>query len=252
MMIDRPCLISGFLIIIFSCFTGVSLRAQEILTIDLAEDHVDITTGFDGANLVLYGTKDRAGDVAIVVRGPERSITVRKKSAVAGMWVNREWINFRDVPVYYDYALSRPETEISKSPVLVREGIGLSGMKFIPSGVKDDDERIGSFHEGLIRNKQKEGLFPLYPKKIEFLNDNFFKTTLYVPSNVPKGRYEIETFLFQDGRVVDSSITTLKVGQIGMSASLYDLAYNHSFAYGLTCIFIAAFAGWLINFIRNK
>ncbi len=239
-----------FLLLILTPVT--SAKAQQGMAIDLAQDHVDITTGFNGGFVVLYGTKNHAGDVAIVVRGPERDITVRKKGQFMGMWVTGEWIDFHDVPLYYDYALSRPESQIAPQDVLTREGIGLSGMTFRAMNVREDDARIGSFHEALIRSKQKQGLFPLKPKKIEFLHPNFFKTVLYVPSNVPKGRYEVEAFLIEDGRIIDSSRDTLKVAQIGTSASLNDLAYSHSFLYGLACIFMGAFAGWFINFIRNK
>ena len=53
------------------------------LTIDLAEKSVNITTGFTGASLSLFGVKEQTGDIAIVIQGPERRMVVRRKDQVA-------------------------------------------------------------------------------------------------------------------------------------------------------------------------
>ncbi|MAE50568.1 MAG: transmembrane family protein [Micavibrio sp.] len=240
-------------VLVFSSIGLTQAYAQKTLTIDLASDHVDITTGFNGANLILYGMKDRPGEIAVVIRGPEKKMTVRKKNRVLGLWMNTEHMDFDGVPAYYDYALSKKEgLSDAEEQVLFENGVGLATLIYEPRDAVPERDRIQSFQQALIRNKQLNHLFPMEAGSIEFLNDDFFRTTMYLPSNVPRGTYEIETFLFRQGQIIDRSATTMMVAPVGLNARVYDFATQKSFYYGLICIFIAVFAGWLINVIRNK
>ncbi len=61
---------------VFLAFLVAPCFAQEPgqgLTVDLASDHVDITTGFNGTGLELFGVKPEGGDIAVVVSGPKRT-----------------------------------------------------------------------------------------------------------------------------------------------------------------------------------
>lgn len=248
----KPALMIGMFFTL-TFFTVDCALAQKNLTIDLASDHVDITTGFNGANLHLFGVKDRNGDVAVVIRGPNKKMTVRKKNRVLGIWMNTEYMDFEDVPAYYDFAISKQFGFNDEDEILLRDnGVGLSTLVFEPDDVVPDRERVRSFQEALIRNKQVQGLFPLEGKNVEFLSENFFRTTMYLPANVPTGDYVIETLLFSGGKVIGRSTTNLAVAPVGLNARIYEFATQKSFYYGLICVLIAVFAGWGINVIRNK
>lgn len=241
-------LVLGFVLL------AVSLPARaETLSVDLASDHIDITTGFNGSNLILFGVKDQPGDLAVVVRGPDRDMTVRKKNKILGIWINTESVTFNDVPSYYDYALGRrggySDTE---DAAFLAHGVGINALVLRADSRVPEIQRIRNFQEALVRNKQMQMLFPLNPKEILFLNENFFRITMYLPANVPTGDYTIETLLFREGALVDKKQTILRVAQVGLNAQIYQFALDNSLSYGLLCVFIAAFAGWLINVIRNK
>src|SRR5437660_3375508 len=66
----------------------------EGLVADLTSHLIAITTGFSGASVVLFGAIDGRGDVVVVVRGPDREMTVRRKSRIAGIWVNTRAVTF--------------------------------------------------------------------------------------------------------------------------------------------------------------
>jgi len=72
----------------------------EALVADLTNHLIAITTGFTGAAVVLFGAIDGPGDIAVVIRGPDRDVTVRRKTRVAGIWVNSEEVNFGNVPSF--------------------------------------------------------------------------------------------------------------------------------------------------------
>src|ERR1700730_6096669 len=85
-------------------------RADGIVA-DLSSHSIAITTGFTGASVVLFGSIAGPGDVVVVVRGPEREVTVWRKGKIAGIWANTESVTFANVPSYYAVAASKPLDE---------------------------------------------------------------------------------------------------------------------------------------------
>ncbi len=230
---------------------SLSLAEEKSLTVDLAEDSVDITLGFDGANLVLFGHKEKAGQVAVIVRGPKKDVTVRKKGTTGGIWMNKDSVTFEEVPQFYDFALSHAEENILDDLGRKNSGIGLDSLKTLPKE-KLSGEALKGFQNALIRNKQAELLFPQEPKNIIFLSDNFFRTEFYVPSNVPKGEYQIETFLIGGKNIIDRHVTKVQVAQVGFNSNVYRFAHSYPLAYAMVIVFIAVVAGWLSNAVRRN
>lgn len=221
------------------------------LAIDLASNHVDITTGFHGAQLVLFGVRKQPGTVAVVVKGPERTMLVRRKGKVLGAWINTRSLKFRRVPSYYDYALGAGGGHHVPSSVLREHGIGLDALEFEPDISRDDPEYVRKFQEALVRNKQAQGVYPVGAKPVKFLSPNFFRAEFYMPPNLPSGRYEVHTYLIDGGRVLESRITQLSVAQVGFNARVNRMASEHAFLYALLGLAIAVSAGWGINLLRR-
>lgn len=224
---------------------------NQSLVIDLASDHVDITSSFSGAHLNLFGVKKQPGDIAIVIKGPRKRTVVRHKDKVMGIWMNRETVTFEDVPVYYDFALSTLATNLAAPDILAEYGITLDTMQFVPRK-EDDTDTITRFREALVRNKQTQGLFPLEPKKVIFLSDDFFRADFYVPPDLPKGDYTIETYLFNDGKLKTTHDTLLTVAQVGMNADINRFAHERRIVYGLTTVLLAFIAGGAAYLLMRK
>lgn len=213
------------------------------LNIDLSERSIDITTGFNGAKIVVYGTRRGEGDIAMIIRGPEQSIVVRRKSRVLGVWMNSQSMKFDDVPGYYALALSRPADAIAPLSVLRRYNIGLDALEF-ETNDSNDAEKIDTFREALIRTQQMKGQFPMEPGAVNFVDKDFFKVIFKLPANVPAGIYRVDTFVIRDGVVTDTRSAELKVAQNGFSAEIFLFAHNQSFAYAVIAILMALFFGW--------
>ena len=242
------------LLIFLVCCLSVSYAFAhsngDAITIDLAQDHVDITTGFNGARLHLFGEVTQNGQVVITVKGPKKDMVVRQKSRIGGVWMNSDSMRFENVPQFYDFAMSDAESDVLDSAKRRALGIGFSYLKFDP---KDDDvseDKRKRFQNALLREKQSEKLFPIEPERIVFLSDHFFRAEFYVPSNVPTGQYMIDTFFIRDGDIVEQKKTSVKVAQIGFAAGVKLFASSYSFAYAILIILIAVVAGWLSNAVR--
>ncbi len=223
----------------------------EALVIDLAQDHVDITTGFTGARLVLFGVREREGDLAIVIRGPLENQIVRRKQPTMGLWMNRESVRFLDVPSYYDYALSAPEEKTGSAVLRDQLGIGLDALEFSYESSYPSDFVL-RFEEALIRSKQAAGLFPLEARSVFFLNDRFFRVEFDFPADMPTGDYQIVTHLFKGEKLVDQGRTNLRVAQVGFGAEVFYFAHTNGFFYGLIIVFLAVFSGWAANYVMRR
>lgn len=229
-------------------------RAQNgdaAISIDPSSAHIDITTGFDGARLTIYGVTRAHGDIAVRITGPKRTMVVRRKANVGGAWVNTSWIEFDQVPAFYDYALSRFAMEQDMTDMLHENGIGLNGLDFA-GPAHEEPATKAPFREAMIRNKQEQGLFPLKARGLTFVEPDFFKAEFNLPSNVPMGDYTVDAFLFRNGRLQAQDQTTFRVAQVGFSARIFTFAYRDSLAYGLAAAAMAFFAGWAaFTFLRR-
>jgi uncharacterized protein (TIGR02186 family) len=242
-----------FLWLIFSAYAAmpVGVLAAPPLVADLSSKQIRITTDFTGANLLLFGAMDGAGDVVVVVRGPRAQTVVRRKERIGGIWVNGSERVFNSVPGYYFVAGSRPLDEITDGATLDRLRIGVDRIPLELSSSTDPQD-VQSFREGLIDLKQEQGLFSAEPAKISIAENRLFRVDLTFPSNVPTGPYTADIYLFRNGKPVGSSQTTLAVRKAGLEAAVYDFAHRHSAFYGIFAIVIALFAGWLAGAIFRK
>lgn len=243
------------LLIVLLLIAPIAAHAQptelgQRLSIDLGSDQVDITTGFHGSTLSVFGVRNSPGTVAIVVKGPERTMLVRRKNPVLGAWINTQSLRFRRVPSYYDYALSAGKGDIPPG-VLKQNNIGLDSLYFDPDISRDEPDIVRKFQEALVRNKQAQGVFPAGAKPIKFLTSNFFRAEFYMPPNLPSGRYDVHAYLIEDGQVVEEQSKALRVAQVGFNARVNRLASQYAFLYGLLGLLIAAGAGWGVHFLRR-
>lgn len=242
-----------WLVLVFLLLVPLEAKAQSphLLTVDLAQKRIDITTGFHGAELSVYGVKKDKGDIAITVVGPSQSMVVRRKSRVLGVWMNSSTFQFDNVPVYYDLALSRPENLIAPYETRHHNDIGIDSLSLEPRD--DRDEAVtDTFREALVRNRQGQKLFPAEPEKVAFLEEDFFHTSFYLPANVPTGVYTVHAYLIRDGEVIDAVSTELKVAQTGVSANIYLFAVNDGLAYGLVSVLLALLFGWGAQMILRR
>lgn len=240
-----------FLMIVFAA-PGAAFAQDMVMRTELAADRVDITTGFNGTEVVLFGTM-RGGEagLAVTLKGPERTIVVRRKEKTLGTWMNRTSLEFRRVPSYYDYALNLPAGG-DTAALFDENRIGVDNLAFYPEDADEDAAVIESFSDALIRRMQEKGFYPLKAKIPQMFGDGFFKVSFHLPPGVPTGLYTIKALAVRDGIVVAKDAKTLQVGQVGFNARVYLFAGNHSLFYGIASVLIALVSGWAaFTFLRR-
>ena len=227
-------------------FGGRPASAAEPLVADLSNHLIAITTGFTGAQVLLFGATDGPGDVVVVVRGPTGHAVLRRKDRIFGIWINSASHNFEEVPNFYAVASSRPLDELLNQETAQKYNIGLENLAIRP--VSDaNSPATADMLKALTRIKIAEALYQPAAGKVTFLGDRLFRVDFHFPANVPTGSYLVEVLLIRDGAIASAQTTPLVVSKIGVGADIFEFAHRHSAAYGIISIVIALVAGWLAH-----
>jgi len=225
-------------------------RADPVVA-DLSSHLIAITTGFTGTSVLVFGATDGEGDIAVVVRGPEREEIVRRKERMAGIWIHGASFRFRRVPSFYAIATTKPVGEIATPQVLTRHQIGVENLRLDAAG-READPSYKEFAEPLLRLKREDQLFASKTEKVQFLGNQLFRASLSFPANVPVGTYQVEVFLFRNGEVAGAQTVPLVISKIGLGADIYMFAHRDAPIYGLIAILMALVAGSSAAFLFRK
>ncbi len=250
---------------LFALATSLVPAKADNLVADLSENIIAITSNFTGKQLVLFGAIDRTAasltedtdsdglrDIIVVIRGPDRPVTVRRKERVAGIWANTQSTEFSGVPVYYFVAANREFEDVAPPSVYRRLQIRPSNLRMNPKNVLLEIEQLQSYREAIIRNKQKADLFFEEPGGVVFLDKTLFRATVKIPANVPVGRYKTEVYLLRDGQVIGLQSKALSINKTGIERSIYEFAYDSPFSYGLLAVLFALVAGAIGSFLFRQ
>ena len=213
---------------------------------------MQLRQGFTGTELLLFGAildpaGTRAGrdyDIVVVLKGPTRSIVVREKRKVAGIWVNAESTDFRSAPTYFAVASTRPISEIVDDKTAAIYELGLNWLQLSPIGAIDPKEQQ-RFAAGLVEMKSRRGLYQQNNHGVTVSEQVLYQARISLPSNVEVGTYTAETFAISKGRVVASATSDVEVRKYGIEGAIARFAQDQSFFYGLLAVSISVLMGWL-------
>jgi uncharacterized protein (TIGR02186 family) len=233
---------------------GSGTACAEDLVSGISQDIIQITSNYTGTDIVVFGAVERESntqgrDIVVVVRGPDETMTVRRRDRIAGVWVNRDAAQFEGLPAYYYLASTKPIARIAPREALARYGIGLQALQPSVIGSHHNPE---PFRQAAIRYHQRVGLYAESPGSIDFLSETLFRTRVPVPAGVTRGQYNVEVYLFRDGQVVSAQSTPLFVDATGLERRLFNMAHDAPLSYGLTCVFMAILLGWISSVLFRR
>jgi uncharacterized protein (TIGR02186 family) len=221
------------------------------VVVDLSEDFVAITAGFNGTDVLLFGATTGIGEVVVVIVGPNQNATVRLKEKFAGIWVNGREVVFKDVPAFYQVLST--DTLDEWLPLQVREAnqIGVEYLEIVPNG--DTEPAIAAdFRNALIRTKQAKGHYGKVENTLDLTGGRLFRSRVFFPADVPVGIYEINTYHVVDGRVISTQTIPLTISKTGFEAAIYRIAQQNGALYGIAAIIVAVLAGMAGNALFRR
>ncbi|AZO64564.1 MAG: TIGR02186 family protein [Mesorhizobium sp.] len=235
--------------------------AAENIQIGLSTDHVSITAGFSGADLTIFGSLENADplvarqgryDIIVVLEGPARPVVVRRKDRVLGIWINLESETFENVPVSYSVATTRPLQDVTDPNSYKQLSLGAANLYMQPADDDDSPATIEEFTAALRERKTATGLYSENVGGVQFLSQNLFRATVRLAPNVPVGTHKARAFLFKSGLFIKESSAQLEIRKSGFEQSIFRVAHDYSFLYGIFAVSLAMLTGWLGRLVFRK
>lgn len=243
------------LILMLAAFAGCvpQAMAQRLIS-TLSSQEISIDSTFAGESLTLFGNiEPEAGeegepiegpfDIVITVQGPSTERTIWRKNRVAGIWLNTEGVRFPHVPELFHVLTTRPLAELLPPETQRQFGIG-PGFWAVPDPIADPQLK-GAFTQELIRLMRESRRFGVNDRFVTFLSPTFYQAQLVLPADVPNGMYLTKTYLVRDREILDIRVERFFVRTTGIERLLSTAARENPLLYGLACVALALFTGWL-------
>jgi uncharacterized protein (TIGR02186 family) len=226
-------------------------QAGPRLVPDISARAIEIRYSFTGAQLLLFGailypggrTPTRALDVVVVLKGPVQPMIVREKQKIAGIWMNADSHRFASAPSYYAVASNRPLQQIVGERTAAVYELGLQNLQLSPGGGAQPD-KARRFEAGLLELRARQGLYAEDGSGVEISDGVLYRARITIPSQVPVGTYETETFLIDRGKVIAAATKEVEVRKTGFERFIATAARRHGFIYGLAAVLLSLGLGW--------
>ena len=242
--------ILSMLILMGFFMSAGTVRAEEVVTLKLDKELIQIGTFYNGTTIKAQGEVPPDAEVIIRVSGHPEDLALKKKGKVLGLlWMNVEDITLKHAPeVYMLYCSDKGKNLLAdlsypfSFPALEKR------IQIEPEG-EDFDFLFNEF----LKLKQKEKTYASFIGAVRYADDSSnsrrFTVTLNVPPKMKKGEYRVDMFAVKDGQILGSASSDLKIEYVGLPKFLDDLAFQHSLLYGLLAAGVAIAAGLIIGSI---
>lgn len=233
---------------------------SEIVEADVSSRSIAVTSGFTGKQIIVFGSIHNSRqesadqgfyDVVVVVEGDAKPLVLRRKSNVAGLWMNTTAVNFDRVPSFYSLSSTRPLNKIADPQVYEDQGIGFDHIRITPRHAVPE-RKMKLYRKALIRLKKKDKIFVQDQSGVTFIGRSLFRSTVMLPANIPVGLLRARVYLFHDGTLLSSVHAQLQLEREGVERWLHDLARKNGFLYGLLAIITAVAAGLLASEVMRR
>ncbi|MFC3705049.1 TIGR02186 family protein [Devosia honganensis] len=242
------------LVLVALIFASTAPAFAERLISGVSTESIQVTSSFDGERLTFFGTiaPDTGSEqryvegpfqVVVAVLGPYQDRVAREMTNNFGIWLNTEQVEFRHFPSYFHVLSSGRLLEITDVNTLTQNAILPESHAIAPNPA--GLARTMIFGRELIRLMSQEGLFGVQENGVQFLADNFYSAQLTLPSNAPPGPYIAQTYVFKNGEIIARKSEGFAVRKIGFERFIAQSAAQYPFLYGLACVVLALFTGWL-------
>jgi uncharacterized protein (TIGR02186 family) len=224
--------------------------ARPALVAELSLSRVEITTGFTGTELLVFGATDRligalsggvpGDDVLVIAQNAAEPVIIRRKINVLGFWINGPSARFRSVPGFYALAGTRPLRDMLSLDERQTKHLGLENLPLVSNGVQDP-----AYRQALMRIKQDAHQWQEPDTPLHIAGSRLFRARIALPATVQTGDYSVQVMLIREGRVLARQELAFRVDRVGTAAQIADVADRQPLVYGLICVLLAAFAGWM-------
>jgi uncharacterized protein (TIGR02186 family) len=219
-----------FLVLLLS---SVPVYAEDVEA-DLSVREIEVSVGFTGSKVLVFGATKKKAEVVIVIEGPPVRAKLWTKKRKMGFWVNERPMTFEKVPGFYAIASSKPFGKMVQPETAAQHGLTLKAL-FAPYAAPEGAFAPEDF-EGLKQAQRNRGLYQESPEGVRVTKGGLFRADFTLPSAVPIGPYKTRIYLLREGKVISVQESPLLISRIGLEASINHLAHESPFLYVLLAL----------------
>lgn len=231
---------------------------------DVSTRSIAVTSGYSGAEIVVFGTVENSRqpsaesgfyDAVVIVEGAPEPLVARKKSRVAGLWINTSTFAFSGVPSYYAMASTRPVEEFADAATLDELAIGFERVRMAAAsqpGTRVSSADLLDFKAAVVRLKQGQNLFLRDDYGVAFSGRSLFRSSIQLPANVPVGPLTARVYLFHEGKLLSRYQSRVILAREGVERWLHNFAFGQPVLYGMFTVLLALSAGVLASAVFRR
>ncbi|GJL94790.1 MAG: membrane protein [Hyphococcus sp.] len=231
------------------------------IEIALTNDKVEIDTSFSGAQLTLFGAVNGMEnpaekiDIISVVRGPETNFEIRQLTRNNLIWTPGDAHKIENAPALYLTNATKPITDIAPLPDQAKYRLGANHLGVRAPGSSEENANTAhdlDYEKAFLKENETKGLYRDAVDGVAFKKGSLFAIQVNLPANTPVGDYDVFVYLYQDGALLSRDTATLLVNKVGIERRIYELAHERPVSYGITCVALSLFAGWIAALAFRK
>ena len=115
-----------------------------------------------------------------------------------------------------------------------------------------NDPAASEFRDAYVRLKSESGLYSEHSGDVAFIGGTVFRSTLWIPANVPIGRYSVSVYLFSGNTFLATASDQFEITKTGFERYMFATARSQSLLYGVGCVALALFTGWLAGVVFRR
>lgn len=242
---------------------GVLPASAERIIASISRHRVQITSNFDGTQIVLFGSIERdppnaplrnSYDIVVTISGPRQTFVTRRKARVLGIWANVDSRTFIETPSYLAVLTNRPIAAIVSVDNARRLQVGIENMQLKQKygGDFTDTPREDPFRINFVQLKRDLKLYAEEDKAVTFLTPTLFRADIPLPPVAPLGNYDVEVKLLSEGNQVTRATSAFELVKFGFEQFVADSARNHGLLYGLATAILAFVTGWFASVLFRR
>ena len=242
--------------------------AASAIAIALTDEEIAIDTGFTGARLTLFGAvtgveDPEALDIISIIRGPSTTFRLRQFEQRNLIWIPGEARTIDHAPGLFITSATRAIGDIA--PLPDQAALNLTPDHLEITVDADTAEAQADILHGdaetsptnLYRNAfltevEELGLYQSFVGDVSFKKGALFTINIELPATTPVGQYEVAVFLYRDGINLGMDTAKISVNKVGLERRIFELAHERPITYGLLCVAMSLFAGWIASVAFRK
>jgi uncharacterized protein (TIGR02186 family) len=234
--------------------------AQEKIITAASRNLVEIGLTYQGDQIHFFGVNPVPGaDLIIRLTAEiEDDIKLSVKGKVGPFWMAVKQYEVTGAPFMYKIHANRPIAEIISPETARLLELGYPAIRdkmklhLIRGEAAPEDEE--TVFQGLVNIKEADNLYNIVedPDRLEIEEERLFKHYFRFPPKATEGRYQVETFAFQEGELVGYGKDLIQIRKVGLESWLTRTSQESPVFYGILAVLIAVGAGLGVGLIFRK